>query len=113
EFVRPSVLELWSAAHGGGARLVDSMGTIPEAMTDVSDRLKMSSDALALQTLWRTQLALREAGYSGDDIRAALRQLDERLATASQAAEHAPQLRSEERRVGKGCGSARRRAPGR
>src|SRR5207247_2268711 len=33
-----------------------------------------------------------EAGYSGDDIRAALRQLDERLATASQAAEHAPQL---------------------
>ena len=92
EFVRPSVLELWSAAHGGGARLVDSMGTIPEAMTDVSDRLKMSSDALALQTLWRTQLALREAGYSGDDIRAALRQLDERLATASQAAEHAPQL---------------------
>src|SRR5437764_1428829 len=53
---------------------------------------KMSSDALALQTLWRTQLALREAGYSGDDIRAALRQLDERLATASQAAEHAPQL---------------------
>src|SRR5205085_1766699 len=92
EFVRPSVIELWSAAHGGGARLVDSMGTIPEAMTDVSDRLKMSSDALALQTLWRTQLALREAGYSGDDIRAALRQLDERLATASQAAEHAPQL---------------------
>src|SRR5205807_455385 len=70
EFVRPSVIELWSAAHGGGARLVDSMGTIPEAMTDVSDRLKMSSDALALQTLWRTQLALREAGYSGDDSRA-------------------------------------------
>jgi len=61
-------------------------------MTDFSDRLKMSSDALALQTLWRTQLALREAGYSGTDIRAALRQLDERLAKASAAAENAPQL---------------------
>ena len=92
EFVRPSVVELWSEAHGGGARLVDSMGTITEAMTDFSDRLKMSSDALALQTLWRTQLALREAGYSGTDIRAALRQLDERLAKASAAAENAPQL---------------------
>ncbi|HEX4647846.1 MAG TPA: hypothetical protein VH111_03390 [Steroidobacteraceae bacterium] len=91
EFVRPSVVELWSEAHGGGARLVDSMGTIPEAMTDFSDRLKMSSDALAQQTLWRTQLALREAGYSGSDIGAALRQLDERLARASQAAENAPQ----------------------
>jgi DNA-binding transcriptional MerR regulator len=92
EFVRPSVVELWSEAHGGGARLVDSMGTIPEAMTDFSDRLKMSSDALALQTLWRTELALREAGYSGNDIRAALRELDERLAKASAAAENAPQL---------------------
>jgi hypothetical protein len=51
----------------------------------------MSSDALAQQTLWRTQLALREAGYSGSDIGAALRQLDERLARASQAAENAPQ----------------------
>jgi DNA-binding transcriptional MerR regulator len=52
----------------------------------------MSSDAVAQQTLWRTELALREAGYSGNDIRAALRQLDERLAKASQAAESAPQL---------------------
>jgi hypothetical protein len=92
EFVRPSVLELWSEAHGAGARLVDSMGTIPEAMTDFSDRLKMSSDALALQTLWRTQLALREAGYSSGDIGAALRQLDERIARASEAAQNAPQL---------------------
>jgi hypothetical protein len=95
EFVRLSVVELWSEAHGGGARLVDSMGTITEAMTDFSDRLKMSSDALAQQTLWRTELALREAGYSGNDIRAALRQLDERLAKASQAAENAPQLMHE------------------
>jgi hypothetical protein len=92
EFFRPSVVELWSQAHGGGAPLVDSMGTIPQAMTDFSDRLKMSSDALAQQTLWRTQLALREAGYSASDVRTALRQLDERLAAASQAAEQAPQL---------------------
>src|SRR5205807_465190 len=74
-------------AHGADARVPVAGSGRRRAV-----RLKMSSDALALQTLWRTQLALREAGYSGDDIRAALRQLDERLATASQAAEHAPQL---------------------
>lgn len=91
EFVRASVIELWSEAHGGGARLIDSTGTIPEAMTDLSERLKMSSDALAQQTLWRTQLALREAGYTGGDVGAALRDLDASIAKASQAAQNAPQ----------------------
>jgi ABC-type bacteriocin/lantibiotic exporter with double-glycine peptidase domain len=72
--------------------LVDSIGTIPEAMEDVSERIKITSDALALQTIWRTELVLRQSGYSPTDIRAALRQLDERLAKVSAAAESAPQL---------------------
>jgi hypothetical protein len=92
EFVRASVVELWSQKSGAGARLVDSIGTIPEAMEDVSDRMKIASDALTSQTLWRTELALRESGYSRSDIRAALRQLDERLAKVSAAAESTPQL---------------------
>jgi len=92
EFVRASVVELWSQRSGAGARLVDSIGTIPEAMEDVSDRMKIASDALTLQTIWRTELALRESGYSRSDIRAALRQLDERLAKVSAAAESTPQL---------------------
>jgi len=93
-FVRASVVELWSQRTGAGAgtRLVDSIGTIPEAMEDVSERIKITSDALALQTIWRTELVLRESGYSQSDIRAALRQLDERLARVSAAAESAPQL---------------------
>ena len=92
EFVRASVVELWSQKNGAGARLVDSTGTIPEAMEDVSDRMKIASDALTLQTIWRTELALRESGYSRNDIRAALKGLDERLAKVSAAAEGAPQL---------------------
>lgn len=91
-FVRASVVELWSQRTGAGTRLVDSIGTIPEAMEDVSERIKITSDALALQTIWRTELVLRESGYSQHDIRAALRQLDERLAKVSAAAESAPQL---------------------
>ncbi len=92
DFVRASVVELWTQSQGVDVKLVDSLGTIPEAMADVSDRLKISSDALASQAMWRTQLALRDAGYSGNDIRSALRQLDDRLAKVSAAAENAPQL---------------------
>ena len=92
EFVRASVVELWSQRTGAGARLVDSIGTIPEAMEDVSERIKITSDALGLQTIWRTELVLRESGYSPTDIRAALRHLDERLAKVSAAAQSAPQL---------------------
>jgi hypothetical protein len=97
-FVRPSVVEAWSESEGGELKLADSMGTIPEAMSDLSDRLKMSSEALALQTLWRTELAFEESGYSGRDLHAALAQLDERLARLTGAAESAPGLVADVRR---------------
>jgi hypothetical protein len=92
DFVRTSVVELWTQSQGADFKLIDSLGTIPEAMADVSDRVKISSDALASQAMWRTQLALRDAGYSGNDLRSALRQLDDRLAKVANTAENAPQL---------------------
>jgi len=92
QFVRASVVQLWSQKSGADSSLVDSVGTIAEAMEDVSDRTRIASEALTLQTIWRTELALRESGYSRSDIRAALEQLDERLAKVSAAAESAPQL---------------------
>jgi hypothetical protein len=91
QFVRASVVQLWSQKSGVDSRLVDSVGTIAEAMEDVSDRTRIASEALTLQTIWRTELALREAGYSRSDVRAALSQLDERLAKLSAAADSAPQ----------------------
>src|SRR6185437_5490842 len=92
DFARASVIELWTQSQGAHFKLVDSLGTIPEAMADVSDRVKISGDALASQAMWRTQLALRDSGYSGNDLRAALRQLDDRLSKVSAMAENAPQL---------------------
>ena len=92
DFVRASVVELWTQSQGVDIKLVDSLGTIPEAMADVSDRLTISSEALASRAMWRTQLALRDSGYSGNDIRSALRQLDDRLSKVSATAENAPQL---------------------
>ena len=87
QFVRASVVELWSQKRGAGSRLVDSIG-----MEDISERTRIASEALTLQTIWRTELALRESGFSRSDLRAALSQLDERLARLSAAAESAPQL---------------------
>ena len=92
DFVRASVVELWTQAQGTNFKVVDSLGTIPEAMADVSDRVKISSDALASQAMWRTELALRDSGYSGNDLRSALRQLDDRLSKVAATAENAPQL---------------------
>jgi hypothetical protein len=92
DFVRASIVDLWAEHHGGDVKLVDTLGTIPEAMTDVTDRLKITTDSLASQTMWRTQLALRDSGYSGNDIRSALRQLDEHLAKVATTAQDAPEL---------------------
>jgi len=91
-FARPSVVELWSRAGGSSQRLVDSLGTVPEALADVSDRLRMLGDNVPSETMWKTQLALAESGMSGGEIQAALRQLDQRLEKMSAAAETAPEL---------------------
>jgi hypothetical protein len=92
EFVRTSVVELWSRQNGADVKLVDSLGTIPEAMADVTSRLQMYSDTIPSRAMWRTELALRESGYSGSDVRSALSQLDNRLARLSAAADTAPEL---------------------
>lgn len=91
-FARVSVMDLWSRQKGADTRLVDSLGTIPEAMADAADRLQIYGDTLPSQVMRRTQLALREAGYSRADVQSSLRQLDERLARLSAVAESTPEL---------------------
>jgi hypothetical protein len=92
EFVRASVVELWSRQSGAEDKMVDSLGTIPEALADVSDRLQLYSQTLPSLNLWKTQLALQKSGISGLEVRSALKQLDDRLAKMSVAAESAPEL---------------------
>ena len=91
-FARASVLELWSRDRGTDASLVDALGTIPQALADLADRAAIYGDTEPGQVMLSTRLALRDAGYSGGDVQAALRQLDERLARLSTVAETAPQL---------------------
>ena len=91
-FVRPSVVALWSRDTGADVKLVDTIGTIPEAMANASDTMKIYGENIPPLTMWKTELALREAGYSKGDIHAALAQLDQRLEKLSAVAQNAPEL---------------------
>jgi hypothetical protein len=94
-FARASVVELWSREQGADVKLVDSLGTIPEAMADASERLQIYGDTVPTQIERNAQLALREAGYSRSDVQGELKQLDERLERLTSVAESSPQLMHE------------------
>jgi hypothetical protein len=91
-FARASVVELWSREKGVDTKLVDAFGTIPEAMADAAERLQIYGDTVPSQVMRKTQLALRESGYSRSEIRTSLRELDARLARLGALAESAPDL---------------------
>jgi hypothetical protein len=91
-FVRPSVVALWSRDTGADVKLIDTVGTIPEAMANASDTMKIYGETLPPLTMWKTELALREAGYTKGNVHAALEQLDKRLEKLSVVAQDAPEL---------------------
>ncbi|MGH8275530.1 MAG: hypothetical protein ACRETH_02430, partial [Steroidobacteraceae bacterium] len=91
-FARASVIELWSREKGADIKLVDSLGTIPEAMEDAAERMQIYGETVPAQVMRKTQLALRESGYAGSDVQTSLKQLDERLARLTAVAESTPGL---------------------
>jgi hypothetical protein len=91
KFARPSVVELWSRQQGAQVKVIDSMGTIPQAMADMADRLQIYGDTVPSQVMWQTQLALQESGYSGGDMQAARKDLDGRLDDLTAVANSAPE----------------------
>lgn len=91
-FTRASVVALWSREQKADTPLVDSLGTIPEALNDTADRLEIYGDTVPTQMMGKTELALSESGFGHGDLKAALKQLDERLERLTAAAESAPDL---------------------
>ncbi|HWZ61441.1 MAG TPA: hypothetical protein VNX02_00345 [Steroidobacteraceae bacterium] len=91
-FTRASVVALWSREQKADTPLIDSLGTIPEALNDASDRLEIYGDTVPTQMMRKTELALSESGFGHGDLRSALHQLDERLERLTAAAESAPEL---------------------
>jgi hypothetical protein len=88
---RPSVIERWSHEKGG-TRLVDTLGTIPEAMEDAAQRVQIYGETMPIETMRSAQLALRQSGYTREEMQSALRELDERLERLTVVAESAPEL---------------------
>jgi hypothetical protein len=91
-FARASVIEEWGRTKGGESSLLDEVGTIPQALADTSQRMQIYVDTVPAQTMRRTQLALRETGYTPEDMRAALARLDARLERLTTVSESAPEL---------------------
>lgn len=92
DFARASVVEQWAQETGTTTKLIDTLGTVPEAMAQTGDMVRMYSDTVPTQILWRAQLAAQSTGISGKDVQTALQRLDERLARLSAMADATPDL---------------------
>jgi hypothetical protein len=92
DFARASVVELWAQEAGTATRLIDTLGTVPEAMAQTSDLMRMYGNTVPSQMLWRAQLAAQNSGISSKDVQTALQRLDERLARMSAMADATPDL---------------------
>jgi hypothetical protein len=91
-FARASVVEEWGRAKRAKSSLLDEVGTLPQALADTNQRIQIYADTVPVQTMRRTQLALRESGYTPEDVQEAMARLDARLERLTAVAESAPDL---------------------
>jgi hypothetical protein len=92
QFARASIMDLWTQDSGVQGRLVDSLGTVPEALANTGDLVRMYGDTAPSQMIWNAQLAVLESGLSGKELQTALQRLDDHLAALSGVAEQSPAL---------------------
>jgi hypothetical protein len=90
DFARASVIDMWAEQSGTQVKLVDTLGTIPEAMAQTGDLVRMYGEGVPSQVLWRAQLAAQESGLSSAQLQAALQDLNQRIAKLSEMANAAP-----------------------
>jgi hypothetical protein len=94
EFARASLVDFWAREKGSKIGLVGSLGTVPEAVADAVDVLRMYGDTAPSLALWRTELAVQQSGWAAkdEDMEAALKVLDKRFARLSALADSTPGL---------------------
>lgn len=92
DFERASMVTQWTSETGAKNKLVDSLGTVPEALSQAGDLLRMYGDAGPSQVLWKAQLTATQSGISEADVRAVFARLDEHLAQLTALAQTTPQL---------------------
>jgi len=91
DFQREPILPLWLEAAGPQGR-VATVGTGPEVLQDVSDRLRVMGEGVPKTLAWRTELALTERQEDIEQLHALLTQLDHGLKGLSRLAETSPEL---------------------
>ena len=91
-FARAPIVARWSREHGADLKLIDSLGTISESMSDISDRMRIYGEALSSQALWKTELAIHQSGLTGKEMHSTLDDLNARVDRMAAAAEKAPDL---------------------
>jgi hypothetical protein len=92
QFARVSIMDQWAQGSAAQAPLADSLGTVPEALANAGDLVRMYGDTASSRMIWNAQLAVLESGLSGKELQAALQRLDEHLATISAVADQSPAL---------------------
>jgi hypothetical protein len=95
DFTRASVASLWLLQTKEQASLISTVGTVPQVMSDMSDRMRLYSDQMPEETLWRTELSLLEAGYGSEQWRSMTASLDKSLAEIGDLANDSPALMRE------------------
>jgi hypothetical protein len=91
KFARPSIVDAWLQQHGTQVKIIDTLGTVPEAMAEARDVVRMYGDTAPQQALWRIQLAAQESGVGGQDLQADFKRLDDHFAKLSTMVDTAPQ----------------------
>jgi hypothetical protein len=91
-FTRASIVNAWTQDTGGQTKLVDSLGTVPEALADAGDRLRLYGATGPEQIVWQAQLAAQNSGISAAELRSALQRLDERMDQVSAMVNATPKL---------------------
>ena len=91
---RISVLSIWSAEEGDQAPL-RVVGTVAQALGDVSDRMRIYGQEIPTVSLWEAERALDRSGIDAASYRATFRSIDTQLAKISTLAETSPALAHE------------------
>jgi hypothetical protein len=91
---RPSVLSEWAGADTD-TRPLRAVGTVAQALGDVSDRVRIYSERVPELSLWEAELALDRAGFGDASYRSAFQNLDAQLERISKLADASPELAHE------------------
>jgi hypothetical protein len=94
DLVRPSVLSAWVIEEHDKNPLRE-VGTVAQALGDVSDRMRIYSEWIPSMSLWQAEIALHRAGFDDASYRTAFRNIDAQLERISKLADTSPQLAHE------------------